>query len=157
MLPEAVEAPVRAYRIGPPAATSDHARLLLGGTRPTLAVIPFTAREGSGDQRVLGEVLAEEMIRELSRSRDRQRDLPALDHRLPRSGRHLAEINAHLNADYVVSGIYRVDGHKITLNAELAEARSGHIAWAECAQISLPDLGEEHELVGRVVTDIRVP
>ena len=152
-----VEAPVRAYRIGPPGPRPVITPgFSLGELRPTLAVIPFTAREGTGDHRVLGEVLAEEMIRELSRSRDvnviSRLSTTAFRGRVVT----LAEINAHLNADYVLSGIYRVDGHKITLDAELAEARSGHIAWADRVHDHLAGiLGDEQELVGSVVADVR--
>jgi adenylate cyclase len=152
-----VEAPVRAYRIGPPgprpAITPGFS---LGELRPTLAVIPFTAREGTADHSVLGEVLAEEMIRELSRSRD-VNVISRLSTTTFR-GRvvTLAEINAHLNADYVFSGIYRVDGQRMTLDAELAEAKSGHVAWADRVHDRLGGiLDGEQELIGRVATEIR--
>jgi adenylate cyclase len=119
-----VEAPVRAYRIGPPGPRpAITPGFFLGELRPTLAVIPFTAREGTADHRALGEVLAEEMIRELSRSRDvnviSRLSTTAFRGRVVT----LAEINAHLKADYVFSGIYRVDGQRMTLDAELAEAQ----------------------------------
>ena len=65
------------------------------------------------------------MIRELSRSPDvnviSRLSTTAFRGRVVT----LAEVNAHLNADYVLSGIYRVDGRQITLDAELAEAKNG--------------------------------
>jgi hypothetical protein len=76
----------------------------LEALRPTLAVIPFDTRDAAPEHHVLGEVLAEEMIRELSHSRD----LNLISRRSTTAfrGRQvtLAEINAHLNADYVLSG-----------------------------------------------------
>ncbi len=152
-----VQHPVRAYRIGPPGPRPVITPgFSLGELRPTLAVIPFTAREATTEQDVLGEVLAEEMIRELSRSPDvhviSRLSTTAFRGRVVT----LAEINAHLNADYVLSGIYRVDGPRIILDAELAEAQSGHVAWADRVHDHLAGiLGGEQELVGRVVADIR--
>jgi class 3 adenylate cyclase/TolB-like protein len=152
-----VEAPVRAYRIGPPGPRpAITPGFFLGELRPTLAVIPFTAREGTADHRVLGEVLAEEMIRELSRSRDvnviSRLSTTAFRGRVVT----LAEINAHLKADYVFSGIYRVDGQRMTLDAELAEAQSGHVAWADRVHDRLGGiLDGEQELIGRLATEIR--
>jgi adenylate cyclase len=122
--------------------------------RPTLAVIPFTARDAAPEHHVLGEVLAEEMIRELSHSPD----LNVIS-RLSTTafrGRQvtLAEINAHLNADYVVSGVYRVDGQRINLDAELAEAESARVVWCRRYTDQIAGiLGGERELIGRVVAD----
>ena len=104
------------------------------------------------EHRVVGEVLAEEMIRELSHSPD----LNVIS-RLSTTafrGRQvtLAEINAHLNADYVLSGVYRVDGSAIRLDAELAEAESAHIVWSRRYTDQIAGiLGGERELIGHVV------
>ena len=54
----------------------------------------------------------------------------------------LAEISAHLNANYVLSGAYRADDRRVTLDAELAEAKSGRILWGE----RLKDRGRRHPL-----------
>ncbi len=152
-----VEAPVRAYRIGPPGPRPMITPgFSLGELRPTLAVIPFTARDGTPEQHVLGEVLAEELIRELSRSPDvnviSRLSTTAFRGRVVT----LAEVNAHLNADYVLSGIYQVDGQRITLDAELAEAKTGHVTWADRVHDRLAGiLSGEQELVGRIVAEIR--
>jgi adenylate cyclase len=110
-----VQHPVRAYRVGPPGPRPViESGFPLGELRPTLAVIPFAARDVVPDHHVLGEVLAEEIIRELSRSPDlsviSRLSTTAFRGRLVT----LAEINAHLNADYVLSGVYRVDGQQVT-------------------------------------------
>ena len=71
--------------------------------RPTIAVIPFAARGVAPEHQVLGEVLADEVISSLSRT-------PELNviSRLSTTafrGREtsLAELGAHLNANYVLS------------------------------------------------------
>jgi TolB-like protein len=55
----------------------------LEALRPTLAVIPFDARHAAPEHHVLGEVLAEEMIRELS-----EPDLMQVDDRVSRPPGH---------------------------------------------------------------------
>ena len=40
----------------------------------------------------------------------------------------LDEVREHLNANYMLSGSFRVDGDRIYLNAELADAKSSGIA-----------------------------
>ena len=123
--------PVRVYRIGPlgpkpviePGAF--HEDLL-----PTLAVIPFTTRGIDDEHSILGEVLAEELIQDLSRS-------PEL-HVISRlsttvfRGREatLDQVSTSLNANYVLSGSYRIKNSQVVLEIELAEAKSGQIAWA---------------------------
>jgi adenylate cyclase len=150
-----IRQPVRAYRVGPPGPRP----VIQPGfspeaLRPTLAVIPFTPRNAAPEHQVLGEVLAEETIRELSHSPD----LNVIS-RLSTTafrGRQvtLAEINAHLNADYVLSGVYRVDGQHIHLDAELAEAESARIVWCRRYTDQIAGiLGGERELIGRVVAD----
>jgi adenylate cyclase len=125
-----IKQPVRAYRLGPTgprpiveAATDSDA------LRPTLAVIPFSARGASAEE-VLGEVLADDIIANFSSTSE----LNVIS-RLSTSafrGRDasLSEVSSHLNAGYVLSGAYRVSGDQIVVTAELAEAKSTKIAWA---------------------------
>jgi TolB-like protein len=150
-----VRQPVRAYRVGPPGPRPViQPGFVLEALRPTLAVIPFTTHEAAPEHEVVGEVLAEEIIREISSSPD----LNVIS-RLSTTafrGRQvtLAELNAHLNADYVLSGVYSVDGSRVRLDAELAEAQSAHIVWSRRYADQLAGiLGGERELIGRVVAD----
>ena len=113
---------------------------------------PATARP---DQRVIGEAIAEEVIRALSRSAD----LSVIS-RLSTTafrGREVtfSEISAHLNADYVLSGVYRSDDQHITLDAELAEAKSGRILWTERLTDQVSGLLDgDHGLIGRLVAEV---
>jgi adenylate cyclase len=100
-------------------------------------------------------VLAEEIIRELSHAPD----LNVIS-RLSTSAFRwrqvsLAEINAHLNADYVLSGVYHVAARRLVLDVELAEASSAHIVWSQRLTDQVAGiLGGEQELIGRVVSDV---
>jgi class 3 adenylate cyclase/TolB-like protein/tetratricopeptide (TPR) repeat protein len=151
-----VQHPVRAYRIGPPGPRPVIAPgFSLDELRLTLAVIPFAARDVAPEHHVLGEVLAEEIIQELSRSQDLN-VISRLSTTAFRSRQvTLAEINTHLHADYVLSGTYRIDGQRVRLDAELAEASSSHVVWARRFTDRLVGiLGEQSELISHVVADV---
>jgi len=151
-----VQQPVRAYRIGPPGPRPViDTGMSAAELRPTLAVIPFTTR-AADDHYVLGEVLAEEIIRAVSRSPD----LNVIS-RLSTSAfrwRHvtLAEINAHLNTDYVLSGIYHVSRGRIRLDMELAEVKTTHIVCTRRFEDQLAGvLGGTQGLVDQLVKEVR--
>ncbi len=126
-----VPQPVRTYRILPPGLRP---AMEVGGfaddLRPTLAVVPFTTRDAGDEHQVLGEVLAEELIQDLSRS-------PEL-HVISRlsttvfRGRDAtpAQVGANLGADYVLAGEYHATERSVSVEAELTEGRSGQLAWA---------------------------
>jgi TolB-like protein/Flp pilus assembly protein TadD len=119
---------------------------------PAIAVVPFAARQSSADGHMVGEVLAEEVIRVLSHSIE----LNVIS-RLSTTafgGRNVAteEISAHLNADYVLSGTYTVADGAIFLDAELAEAKSGRILWVDRLQGDIAHLVQDDQrLVGQLV------
>jgi len=152
-----IKDPVRAFRVGPPGPRPKiEPGFSLEKLLPTLAVIPFVARRTDPEHDVLGEILAEEIIREVSPS-------PELNviSRLSTTGfrgRHvsLEKISTHLNADYVVSGVYRVDGQRLTLDIELAETKSEHIVWVHRFTDHIAAiLNGQQELIGRIVTEVR--
>lgn len=145
--------PIRAYRIGPPGPRPivGH-RSALDDLAPAIAVVPFAPRRTGEDDPVIGDVLAEETIRALSRTPDLD-----LISRLSTSafrGRDLgpSEIGAHLSADYVLSGAYHCAGERVSLDLELAEAKSGRILWIEHLEDDLAGLlSGDQELIGRIV------
>jgi TolB-like protein/Tfp pilus assembly protein PilF len=107
---------------------------------PTIAVVPFNERDGSPEHRVIGEVLADEIISALSRSSElnvisrlsttvfRERDAS------------VEEISHYLTANYVLSGSYRKVGSKLRLNLELASSTNLTIVWSDtinCGAMSL--------------------
>lgn len=152
-----VREPVRAYRVGPPGERP----VIASGTHvvpqlsPTVAVIPFAGRGVAHDEEMIGEVLADEVIAALSRS-------SALDviSRLSTTvfrtrEATLAEVRELLHATYVVSGTYRTSGSRLVLTVELAEARTGHIVWAERLSGSIPAILEgEDSLIDRLVAEV---
>ncbi|MBL6615604.1 MAG: tetratricopeptide repeat protein [Reyranella sp.] len=148
--------PIRAYRVGPPGPRSIVAPAASWDElAPSIAVVPFTSRNVAADQGVVGEILAEEIIRRLSQSSDLK-----LVSRLSTtafSGRNarLQDIGAHLGADYVLSGAYRTADKRLTLDVELAETKAGRVLWIGNLEDSLCDIvSGEQALVGQLIASV---
>lgn len=119
--------PVRAYRLGPAGArpvmppASDNP-----GLQPSVAVIPF-----DGEQRIIGDLLADGVIAQLSLSAD-LRVLSRLScSAFAARGASVQQVGSALGAHYVVSGSALRSAESLFLSAELSEARSGTVLWAE--------------------------
>jgi TolB-like protein len=96
---------------------------------PTVAVLPFRTIAGTSDHAVLGDWLAEEACRSLSRSNL----LAVISHWSSRALDHhtvdIATIRERLAADYCVAGTLRVDANEIVLDADFLDTVSGRILW----------------------------
>jgi len=155
--------PARADGVGPsePQPVVEPA-MALDDLAPTIAVLPFASRAAADDHGVIGEILAEELIRRLSHGSSDRRVVLRLSTTAFR-GRNasLDEIAGHLGADYVLSGAYRGclatrgDGATLRLDVELAEARSGRILWSDSlADRAAAIVDGEGELVGRLLAGV---
>jgi TolB-like protein len=96
---------------------------------PTVAVLPFRAVGGETGDAVLGDWLAEDICRSLSRSRL----LAVISHlscrELAKGIISIANVRAALKADFCVSGTLRHSSGKIILDADFVDTRSGKIMW----------------------------
>lgn len=139
-----VKEPVRAYRVG----QAGHAPVIQGSTaapqdfRPTIAVIPFEARSNEPEHFVIGELVADGIIAQLSRSAD-LRVISRLSTTAFR-GRNgaVAEMQTHLAATFALSGSYIASGGKILIMAQLVDTRNNQIVWAERVSGDTMDLLE---------------
>lgn len=150
---EGLYQPVRAYRLGPPQprplpdAGADDEPL-----QPTIAVIPFSAHDQGYEP--LGEILAEEVISALSRTADLNVVSRLSTTAFRGRAATLAEVSAHLHANYVLSGAYRVSAGALILAAELADAQTGSVVWAKHLKGSVSGIVEGHdEIVDQLVAD----
>ncbi len=98
-------------------------------TLPSITVLPFPLIVGDPDNAILGDWLAEEICRSLSRS-----NLVSVISHL--SSRALAKrtieigvVRSAFNVDYCVSGSLRVVGTRMIPSADLIDAWSGKILW----------------------------
>lgn len=148
--------PVRAFRVGAPGEQPViEFGNLDGDLKPTIAVIPFSARSADPNDDVLGQILAEEIISVLSQSPDLH-----VVSRLSTTafcGRNasLDTLNTHLHANYVLSGSYHVAGDRVTLKTELADARSSQVAWSKSLKGSVKGVVEgKDSLTAHLVEEV---
>ena len=145
-----VEEPVRAYRVGPPGPRPRiRANRGFGNMLPTLAVIPFS----NGGTLVLGEVLAEELIRAISQS-NRMNVISRLSTTQFRgSVMPASDIGKHLKANFVLSGTCREHDGKLMAALELTDTRSGDLVWADrlVGDVGGLLLGDQ-EFVSRIIS-----
>jgi adenylate cyclase len=150
--------PVRAYRVGPPGAQPRAtSAALLDEIAPTIAVIPFASRNVANDHGVVGEVLANEIIRRLSYSTDLKVISRLSTTAFAGRDASLEAIGTHLGADYVLSGSYRAANAHFKLDVELAEIKSRRILWADSLEDALAAIvSGEQELVSRLIAGLGV-
>lgn len=150
-----VKAPVRAYRVGPVGgAPVIQARdTLPADFRPTIAVIPFEARSNEPEHFVIGELIADGIIAQLSRSPD-IRVISRLSTTAFR-GRAgaMPALESRLGASFVLSGSYVASGGKVLIMAELADARKHEVVWTDRLSGAIADLLETpSELLSRLAS-----
>lgn len=96
---------------------------------PAIAVLPFRTIAGTPEHAVLGDWLAEEVCRSLSRSNL----LAVISHWSSRSLDHhvvdIPTVRSRLAVDYCVVGTLRVGAREMVLDADFLEATSGRILW----------------------------
>ncbi len=96
---------------------------------PSICILPFRLVVGEEVHSVLGDWLAEEICRSLSRSHL----LSVISHLSAREigGQRidLSRVKRVLNVDYCVTGSLRVSGNKVVLDADCLDVTSGRILW----------------------------
>ena len=148
-----LQKPVRAYRvgavgpkpiIGPPTGAA-------ASLQPTIAVLPFDCLSAGAGVEVLGDVVADAVIAQLSTAA-MTRVISRLSSSLLRGRRATpGEVRATLGATYVLNGSYHLAGSRVVVSAELADARSAEVIWAERITVPMLDpLQADSELVHRI-------
>jgi adenylate cyclase len=128
------------YRISPPRPHPAIVALRSMPQHPCLAVVPFTSLDGTPHQLAIGELLAEALIARLGRTRA-LRVLSRLSTR-PYGERQwvAADLASTLGATHVLSGAYAATGTRLVLSAELVDARTGVVVWADRLRAEVGDL-----------------
>ena len=122
---------------------------------PAIAVLPFRLVQGAGEHAILGDWLAEEVCRSLSRSGL----LAVISHlsarELGATRIDLTQVRAALGVEYFVAGSLRVSDQQATLDADCIDATSGRILWTRQFTGRLADfMGLESAPVTEVVRAI---
>ena len=150
---------VRAYRVWPPgpAPVQPADRRRRAGDRPAIAVLPFRNHSGNPRNDFLGELIAEDVIADLSRLTElhvisRLSTSPFRDRLL--DTRNVAEL---LNVRYVLSGSMQISDTRLRLSAELTEADVGHVVWADRFEGSMANIFELQDRLSIEIAKRAVP
>jgi TolB-like protein len=153
------EGSVRAFRVSPPASpapgSGDHQRR--AGDRPSIAVLPFGNLSGDPANDYLGDLIAEDVIGHLSRLIDLtviSRLSTAAFRGRPYEPRSVAEA---LDVRYVVSGSLYTSGSRLRITADLSEAGSGQVVWAERFESSLTGIFDLQDQLSKAISRRLVP
>jgi TolB-like protein len=119
---------------------------------PTIAAIPFRLVQGDKTHRFLGDWLAEEICRVMSRSRL----LSVISHLSTRSFANrafdIAGIRRDLKVDYCLVGSIRVSGDRIALNVDLIDTKTGRILWDREFESSIDAIRNLSDCMGQIVS-----
>ena len=140
--------PVRTWQVRPASGHMPYARPAraegsVNDFRPTIAVIPFESRSLTPEHFVIGDLIADGVIAQLSRSQD-MRVISRLSTAAYR-GRNASagDIEAGLDAGFVLSGSYFTQGDRVVIMAELTHTRRQEVVWAERLSGDTADLLQE--------------
>ncbi len=119
--------------------------------QPTIAVIPFTARNDVPALFDVGNLIADSVIWRLSKSAN-LKVISRLSTAVFRGrANDVGEVSAHLGATYVLSGAYVANAGKIMVTAELSAARNNQVVWTDRLNGEIGDLlRPESELADRI-------
>jgi adenylate cyclase len=153
------DGPVRAYRVGPasPRSGLPPRRDYRAAMAPTIAVVPFGARNNAPEHYDIGNLIADGVIWRLSRAAN-LKVISRLSTGVFRGrASDVGEVSAHLGATYVLSGGYTVDDGQILVTAELSEARNRQVVWTDRLSGDVGDLLKpESELAHRIAQAVHL-
>ena len=149
-----IDEPVRAYRVSSTEGESylPARREYEMPTQTTIAVIPFDARDNDPEHLAIGELIADGVIAQLSRTRELRviSRLSTTAFRGRNSG--VQKVETHLGATYALSGSYAVSGTKLLVTAELMKVRTAEVVWVERISGSVGDLLQERSELCNTLT-----
>lgn len=151
-----VKQPVHAFRIGQAAETPrlPNQPIDPSALRASVAVLPFGTR-GPTEQGVSGETLADELVAGLAGSDCLQVVSRMSTAPLDANRDTLRTVVQEVGARYVLTGRARGQPDSLSLYAELAEAESGHVIWAESFQSAAALSGFlEHRLRAQALASV---
>lgn len=137
-----IEQPVRAYRVGPagPRPVVPAQRAYAASLLPTIAVIPFEARNNAPEHFAIGELIADGVIAPLSRTREIKVVSRLSTTAFRGRSSDVGEVQAHLGANYVLSGSYLATGTKLLVSTTLVDVRTSEVMCSDRVSADLADL-----------------
>ncbi|MEP3346621.1 MAG: hypothetical protein ABJN34_16335 [Litoreibacter sp.] len=104
-------------------------RTELGRPLPRITALPFQRVMGGDNLRVLGDWLAEEVCRSLSRSNLMSVISHLSSRALAKRTTDIVDVRKELDVDYFVTGSIREMGGRIIVDMDFVDARDGSILW----------------------------
>jgi adenylate cyclase len=134
--------PQRVYRVGQPSI----APILkpIGDINeplfPTIAVIPFLHMETNVNDHLLGNLIADGVIAQLSKTEGLKVLSRLSTAKVARQSLGLETIDRLLNAKFMLTGSYHLNQSRLVYVIELCEVKSNHVIWADRLSGDLADL-----------------
>jgi TolB-like protein len=147
----------RSAPVAVPAATSTPISVPAGGSRNSIAVMPFANLTGDVSKDYLGDGMAEEVINTLTKVPGLQ--VPARTSSFAYKGRNvdIRQIAKDLSVGAVLEGSVRSAGDTIRITAQLIDARSGLHLWSQTYDRKFTDLFQlQDELAIAIVQALQV-
>ncbi|GAB5374988.1 MAG: hypothetical protein AcusKO_14500 [Acuticoccus sp.] len=148
----------RERQAAPPQAALSGRPLELPGEhiRPSIAIVPFMMTHGEAGHAILGDIIAEEATRTLSRSPL----LHVISHlsarNFSRVDLDIEEVSRQLSVHYCICGSYRVVQNNVHLNVDVINVQRGDICWTGEFDASVRDfLAGQSELILDLANKIR--
>ena len=144
--------PVRTWTLSPPTSNNivwrPQPNARADDFRATIAVLPFVSRGNAAEHFVIGELLADGVIVQLSRSQQ-LRVISRLSTSLLRGREDVNQTaSQQLGASFVLSGSYVAHGDRLLVTAELCDTRSNEVIWADRISGGVMDvLQQDSELI----------
>jgi non-specific serine/threonine protein kinase len=136
----------------PEAATSRPLAGLSQHHQRSIMVLPFISLAGDNESDYFGHGLADEVTTNLSHVSALRVIARSAAERVSATGRNVRAAR-ELGVDYVVDGAVRRQGSALRVSANLIEARTGAILWAEQFRGSLDDIFSIQESLSRSIVD----
>jgi TolB-like protein/class 3 adenylate cyclase len=147
---------VRVYRVSASVTTSDEVilRKTVAGSKPTIAVLPFTNMSGDPEQQYFSDGIMEDIITELSRFRSLFVIARNSSFLFRDKAADAKQIGRTLGAAYIVEGSVRRMGPRVRVTAQLIEAATGNHLWAERYDRDLQEIFEVQDEVVRAIVAV---
>ena len=121
--------------------------------RPVVAVMPFAGMDTVGQGSHLGDAIAQDVTRCLSRSPF----LQVISHLSARNQKlriaNLSEVKSLLGVDYVVYGHVRLSGEQFRLDVDFVDMATGQLSWTRDYSVKLSDFISSGDGVVQEVAD----
>lgn len=150
--------PVRTWTLSPPSGTGVTLKPPAPAARPedfraTIAVLPFLSRSNAPEHFVIGDLLADGVIVQLSRSQH-LRVISRLSTTVLRGRDDVNQTaSQQLDAHFVLSGSYVSLGERVLVNAQLSDTRHNEVIWADRLTGDVMDVvQQESELINMLAS-----